>query len=127
MEKFREAGKKGKSVCSITNLTVVKDFEGNGAGDMFMRWGIERANAVSARCIVEAPLRGESFYAKHGFVALEHVGLVLPEKWKKYGTQEGRGRLFHLTFCIPSNSHIHEQYISMVRLLKASEANRLAL
>ncbi|KAJ7138054.1 hypothetical protein C8R44DRAFT_868399 [Mycena epipterygia] len=85
---FRKAGKEGRTVFSVTSLTVLPQHEGKGAASLFLRWGTQQADAVGAECIVEAALRGASFYERHGFVPLEHVKLVPPEKWSKYGTQE---------------------------------------
>ncbi|KAF4627004.1 hypothetical protein G7Y89_g11154 [Cudoniella acicularis] len=83
--KFREAT---RPVFAITSLTVLPEYEGRGAGSMFVRWGTEQADAIGSECIVESGIRAESFYAKHGFERIEHVHWPPPEKWRHYGTQE---------------------------------------
>lgn len=107
--KFREAT---RPVFAITSLTVLPEYEGRGAGSIFVRWGTDQADAVgsevrnlfsffqlsyilnkerlnlSLKCIVESGMRTVSFYAKHGFEQREHVSWPSPKKWRQYGTQE---------------------------------------
>ncbi|KAL8690631.1 MAG: hypothetical protein Q9218_003965 [Villophora microphyllina] len=72
----------------LTTLCTHPEHEGRGAGSMLIRWGLEKADEMGARCFVEATARGLQLYKKRGFE--DEVG-VLNVDLRDYEEGEGMG------------------------------------
>jgi ribosomal protein S18 acetylase RimI-like enzyme len=65
-------------------MRVLPSYQGNGLGEMLLRWELERAREMGKRVILIASPEGAGLYKKYGFVELEKLTMNLEE----YG---GRG------------------------------------
>lgn len=77
-------------VFSITHMAVDPNHQREGAGSFFVRWVTDQADEAGLDCTVEAGLRAESFYRKHGFEAVETCRFPAPEgeeRWRDKETQ----------------------------------------
>jgi hypothetical protein len=55
---------------------------------MMLQWGVDRADELGVKCIVEATVDGQSLYARFGFVTKQVVdtkkeGMDEDEEWMK--------------------------------------------
>jgi GNAT superfamily N-acetyltransferase len=75
-------------------LVTLPKHERRGAGSMLVRWGCERADAVSVVAYLEASRIGEPLYARHGFECVGELEFDL-RIWR--GTQVMR---FIVGICI---------------------------
>ncbi|KGO77241.1 Acyl-CoA N-acyltransferase [Penicillium italicum] len=61
-------------------LCVSPEYQRNGIGSAFLRWGIEKADASNARIYLEATMEGAPAYLKYGWKVVEEIQLDYTER-----------------------------------------------
>ncbi|CAD6567446.1 MAG: hypothetical protein TREMPRED_003629 [Tremellales sp. Tagirdzhanova-0007] len=74
----------------VSAFGLFTEYQRRGGGRAFMQWGVTRADAEGAICVVEGDMNAVDFYRRFGFVALENVNCDdgLSEKWRGRATQK---------------------------------------
>ncbi|MCJ1416060.1 hypothetical protein MMC32_002395 [Xylographa parallela] len=71
---------KGPVVC-LDILTVDPKRQFGGAGSKLVRWGVEQADQMGAKMVVEASIFGRHLYEQNGFRVLEHCKVEVSAQW----------------------------------------------